>query len=80
MRPAVCYVCWNISTPPGKEVIQLSKSDIKVLAAVFFGFLFVIHMITIAEDVQVVIEDPNLENKPAEVAKLIFDLSRYWPK
>ena len=62
-----------------KGVIQLSKSDIKVLAAFFFGFLFVVHMMIIAEDVQVVIEDPNIENKPAEVAKLVFDLSRYWP-
>jgi hypothetical protein len=75
MWPVVCYV-----QSLGKEVIQLSKSDIRVLAAFFFGFLFVVHMMMIAEDVQVVIEDPNIENKPAEVAKLVFDLSRYWPK
>lgn len=61
-------------------MIQLSKSEAKVLAAFFFGFLFLVHMMIIAEDVQVVIKDPNLENKPAEVAKLVFDLSRYWPK
>ena len=58
----------------------MSKSDAKVLAAFFFGFLFLAHMMIIAEDVQVVIKDPNIENKPAEVAKLVFDLSRYWPK
>ena len=75
MKPVVCY-----AQSIGKEVIQLSKSDAKVLAAFFFGFLFLVHRMIIAEDVQVVIKDPNLENKPAEVAKLVFDLSRYWPK
>jgi hypothetical protein len=46
----------------------MNKSDVKVLAAFFFGFLFVVHMMVIAEDIQVVIEDPNIDNKPAEVA------------
>ncbi len=75
MRPVVC--CGQIV---GKEVIRLSKSDAKALAAFFFGFLFVIHLVIIAEDVQAVIEDPNIDNKPVEVAKLVIDLSRYWPK
>src|SRR5216684_3707034 len=39
MRPVVCCVQFR-----GKEVIRLSKSDAKALAAFFFGFLFVIHM------------------------------------
>jgi len=58
----------------------MNKNDIKVAAALFFGFLFVIHMMIIAEDVQAVLWDPNIDNKPAEVAKLVIDLSRYWPK
>jgi hypothetical protein len=64
----------------GKEVIRLSKSNAKALAAFFSGFLFIVHMMIIVEDVQAVIEDPNIENKPAEVAKLVIDLGRYWPK
>ncbi len=58
----------------------MKQSDAKVLAAFFFGFLFVAHMYIIAEDIQAVIEDPNVDNKPAEVVKLVIDLSRYWPK
>jgi hypothetical protein len=46
-----------------------------------FGFvLLAAHALTIADDVQAVLEDPNQENKPAEVLKLAFDLSRYLPK
>lgn len=46
-----------------------------------FGFiLLVAHALTIADDVIAVIEDPNEENKPGEVLKLAFDLSRYLPK
>jgi hypothetical protein len=64
----------------GKEVIRLSNSDTKALAAFFLSILFVVHMMIIAEDVQAVIKDPNVNDKPAEVAKLVVDLSRYWPK
>ncbi len=48
----------------------------------FFGgaILFIIHMAVIYEDVQAVVDDPNMENKPAEVLKLILDISRYFPK
>jgi hypothetical protein len=38
------------------------------------------HMVIILDDIQVVIQDPNIDNKPAEVVKLVIDLSRYWPK
>jgi hypothetical protein len=39
--------------------------------------LFVVHSMVIAGDVQAVVEDPNIENKPGEILKLAFDLSRY---
>jgi len=39
--------------------------------------LFIIHLANIASDVQAVIEDPNEANKPGEILRLAFDLSRY---
>ena len=42
--------------------------------------LLAAHMVVIYEDVQAVIDDPNMDNKPAEILKLAVDLSRYWPK
>ncbi len=49
--------------------------------AAFIGFigacLFIIHLATIASDVQAVIEDPNEANKPGEILKLVLDLGRY---
>ena len=44
------------------------------------ALLLIAHMVIIMDDVRAVIEDPNIDNKPAEVAKLAIDLSRYWPK
>lgn len=41
------------------------------------AFLFVMHLLIIANDVQAVIEDPNEANKPGEILKLAFDISRY---
>ncbi len=44
----------------------------------FIGIcLFILHLATISSDVQAVIEDPNEANKPGEILKLVFDLSRY---
>lgn len=46
-----------------------------------FGLLLgAAHAMMIAEDVKVVVQDPNQQNKPAEVLKLALDLSRYFPK
>lgn len=47
-----------------------------VLALIAFG-LFLCHMVVIAEDVQAVMEDPNQANKPGEILKLAFDLTKY---
>lgn len=47
-----------------------------VLAIIGFGLL-VYHMLVIAGDVQAIIEDPNQANKPGEILKLAFDLTRY---
>ncbi len=44
------------------------------------ALLLIAHLVIIVDDVQVVINDPNIDNKPAEVVKLVVDLSRYWPK
>ena len=56
---------------------DLLKKEWLLLAGVL---LLLAHMVIIMDDVQAVIDDPNIENKPAEVAKLAIDLSRYWPK
>lgn len=53
------------------------KKELLILAGVL---LLIAHMVIIMDDVQVVIYDPNIDNKPAEVVKLVVDLSRYWPK
>jgi hypothetical protein len=50
-----------------------------VISVISF-LLLAAHALTIAEDVKAVIEDPNEENKPAEVLKLAFDVTRYFPK
>lgn len=39
--------------------------------------LLLLHVCIIANDVQQVIQDPNQANKPRELFKLAFDLSRY---
>ena len=44
------------------------------------ALLLIAHMVIIVDDIQAVINDPNIDNKPAEVVKLAVDLSRYWPK
>lgn len=41
------------------------------------GLILLAHALVIAEDVQAVVEDPNQANKPREILKLAFDLSRY---
>lgn len=52
------------------------QSTGSVLAIIGFGLL-VYHMFVIAGDVQAIIEDPNQVNKPGEILKLAFDLTRY---
>lgn len=47
-----------------------------LLAVVALGLL-AYHAWVIADDVRVVIEDPNQANKPGEILKLAFDLTRY---
>jgi hypothetical protein len=55
----------------------LTKSDWLFLAG---ALLFIVHVANIIDDVQAVIDDSNIDNKPAEIVKLAIDLSRYWPK
>lgn len=55
----------------------MSKKDWFILAGVL---LFIAHMVIIWDDVQAVVDDPNMDNKPAEILKLAIDLSRYGPK
>lgn len=46
--------------------------------ALLVGFVAVIcHLAIIAEDINQVLNDPNEQNKPREVLKLAFDVSRY---
>lgn len=52
----------------------MSKKDIAGLIGML---LLVGHLLVIADDVQAVVQDPNQDNKPGEVLKLAFDLSRY---
>ena len=47
-----------------------------LLALVGLGLL-TYHAWVIADDVRAVIEDPNQANKPGEILKLAFDLTRY---
>ncbi len=47
-----------------------------LLALVGLGLL-AYHVWVIADDVRAVIEDPNQANKPGEILKLAFDLTRY---
>lgn len=54
----------------------MNKSSGFLLKAIAFGLL-AYHVWVIADDVRAVIEDPNQANKPGEVLKLAFDLSRY---
>jgi hypothetical protein len=53
------------------------KSAASSIAMLIGLFLLVAHAMTIAGDVQAVVEDPNVENKPGEILKLALDLSRY---
>ena len=53
-----------------------NQSTGNVLAIIALGLL-VYHMLVIADDVWAVIEDPNQANKPGEILKLAFDLTRY---
>lgn len=46
--------------------------------ATLLGFILLgVHVLNIADDVRVVMQDPNRANKPQEVLKLAFDVSRY---
>ena len=56
----------------------MSKKDLATLAAFVGVFLLVIHALTIADDVQAIIEDPNKANKPTEILKLAVDFTRYF--
>jgi hypothetical protein len=53
------------------------QSGSTLLAVIALGLL-VCHVLVIADDVQVVIQDPNRANKPGEILKLALDLTRYF--
>lgn len=40
--------------------------------------LALIHLAVIADDIQAVVDDPNEANKPGEILKLAFDITRYF--
>ncbi len=61
-----------------KEKRAMSKKDVATLIAFVGILLFVIHALTIANDVQAIIEDPNKANKPGEILKLAVDFTRYF--
>ena len=48
-----------------------------VLLGFFALGLLAFHAWVIADDVWAVVEDPNQANKPGEILKLAFDLTRY---
>jgi hypothetical protein len=50
----------------------------KNLAGLIVVALLFVHALIIAEDVKAVIEDPNQANKPGEILKLAFDVTRYF--
>lgn len=49
----------------------------KKVIGIIGACLFIVHLAIIASDIQAVIEDPNEANKPGEILKLVFDISRY---
>jgi hypothetical protein len=53
----------------------MSKQDVAVLAGFLALALLAIHVLTVADDVQTIIQDPNQANKPGEILKLVFDVS-----
>jgi hypothetical protein len=56
----------------------MGKKDAAALAGFFAVALLVIHVLTIADDVQVIVEDPIHVNKPGEILKLFIDVTRYF--
>ena len=56
----------------------MSKKDLATLASFIGLVLLIMHALTIAEDVQAIIEDPNKANKPGEILKLAVDFTRYF--
>jgi hypothetical protein len=70
----------DLVNPMGKEVKEMKGSIGKEWLLLVGALLFMMHMFVIMDDVQAVINDPNTDNKPAEVVKLVIDLSRYWSK
>jgi len=56
----------------------MSKKDIAAFAIFVGAVLLVCHLVIISEDVYNVLNDPNKENKPAEVLKLATDVTRYF--
>lgn len=46
------------------------------IATIIAFALLALRLITVAEDIQVIVNDPNKNNKPTEVLKLFFDVSR----
>lgn len=56
----------------------MSKKDAALVAGIIVMFLFILHMMIIASDVQAILEDPNKANKPGEILKLAVDFTRYF--
>lgn len=52
----------------------MKKKDIALLIGFF---VLIAHTMVIANDVNAVLNDPNKNNKPGEILKLAFDVSRY---
>jgi hypothetical protein len=59
-----------------KDQRMKNQSNGVLLTVIALGLL-AYHAWVIADDVQAVIKDPNQANKPGEILKLAFDLTRY---
>jgi hypothetical protein len=60
-----------------KKEHEIRRMLMKKFLGYAAAFVFIMHLFIIADDVQTVIEDPNEANKPGEILKLVFDISRY---
>jgi flagellar biosynthesis protein FlhB len=54
---------------------SMSKQDVAALVGFLAVVLLAIRVLTVANDVQTIIEDTNQANKPREILKLVFDVS-----
>lgn len=54
---------------------SMSKQDVAALAGFMAIVLMAFRVLTVADDLQTIVEDTNQANKPREILKLVFDVS-----